>query len=296
MQNRLVQHADRPSRKCRCCRCAKNLLQPSPKPTASEATSDYTPAPQSITIGRRLSTEVERLRGVNAELTANLAEAKAKSLEAELHLQAALKSKEIDASAATAREEVLRAEAEQARTRTDTMSQSLAEVCVGFRENSGSFGGKARVMRLFRPIRFRVACRTFWSPPHVQYKPTRPSKERLFLVVHSEHYFQAIREQSGLLTETANAKVAAEVHEAKSRTAEVEVRTRLTLLVLRDVGGWSDLGGFFDVIKLSPTPVHVWGADNTWPTTPLQSVQSSTGVSLPIFKRCRYVYVPRWRA
>lgn len=34
---------------------------------------------------------------------------------------------------------------------------------------------------------------------------------------------QAIREQSGMLTETANAKVAAEVLEAKSRTAEVEV-------------------------------------------------------------------------
>lgn len=51
-------------------------------------------------------------------------------MELDLRLQAALKSKETDASAAAAREEVLRAEAEQARNRADTMSQSLAEVHV----------------------------------------------------------------------------------------------------------------------------------------------------------------------
>lgn len=77
---------------------------------------------------RRLSTEVERLRSANGQLTTNLAEAKAKCVELDLRLQAALKSKETDASAAAAREDVLRAEAEQARTRADTMSQSLAEV------------------------------------------------------------------------------------------------------------------------------------------------------------------------
>ena len=77
---------------------------------------------------RRLSTEVERLRGANGQLSTNLAEAKAKCVELDLRLQAALKSKETDASAAAAREEVLRAQAEQARTRADTMSQSLAEV------------------------------------------------------------------------------------------------------------------------------------------------------------------------
>lgn len=36
-------------------------------------------------------------------------------------------------------------------------------------------------------------------------------------------YTQAIREQSGLATETANAKVAAQILEEKSRAAEVEV-------------------------------------------------------------------------
>ncbi|CAM9091191.1 unnamed protein product [Ectocarpus fasciculatus] len=108
----------------------------------------------------RLSTEVERLRGENGHLTKGIAVAEARGSELELRLQAALKSKETDASAADAREEALRATAEQARTRADTMSQSLAE---------------------------------------------------------------AIREQSGLMTETANAKVAAEVLEAKSRAAEVEM-------------------------------------------------------------------------
>ncbi|CBJ27161.1 hypothetical protein Esi_0058_0033 [Ectocarpus siliculosus] len=107
----------------------------------------------------RLSTEVERLRGDNGHLRKGIAVAEARGSELELRLQAALKSKETDATAAAAREEALRATAEQARTRADTMSQSLAE---------------------------------------------------------------AIREQSGLLTETANAKVAAEVLEAKSRAAEVE--------------------------------------------------------------------------
>lgn len=75
-----------------------------------------------------MSTEVERLRGANERLSTNLEEAKATCVELDLRLQAALKSKETDASAAAAREEVLRAEVEQARTRADTMSQSLAEV------------------------------------------------------------------------------------------------------------------------------------------------------------------------
>lgn len=48
------------------------------------------------------------------------------------------------------------------------------------------------------------------------------NKTKLSLVVADGHT-QAIREQSGLVTETANAKVAAGVLEAKSRTAEVEV-------------------------------------------------------------------------
>ncbi|CAM9516260.1 unnamed protein product [Ectocarpus sp. 4 AP-2014] len=108
----------------------------------------------------RLTTEVERLRGENGHLTRGIADAEARGSELELRLQAALKGKETDAAAAAAREEALRATAEQARARADTMSQSLAE---------------------------------------------------------------AIREQSGLLTETANAKVAAEVLEAKSRAAEVEI-------------------------------------------------------------------------
>ncbi|CAM9472386.1 unnamed protein product [Ectocarpus sp. 13 AM-2016] len=108
----------------------------------------------------RLSTAVERLRGENGHLTRGIAVAEARGSELELRLQAALKSKETDAAAAAAREEALRATAEHARARADTMSQSLAE---------------------------------------------------------------AIREQSGLLTETANAKVAAEVLEAKSRAAEVEM-------------------------------------------------------------------------
>lgn len=68
------------------------------------------------------------MRGANGQLATNLAEAKAKCVELDLRLQAAIKSKETDASAATAREQVLRSEAEQARTRADTMSQSLAEV------------------------------------------------------------------------------------------------------------------------------------------------------------------------
>ncbi|CAM9362196.1 unnamed protein product, partial [Pylaiella littoralis] len=108
----------------------------------------------------RLSTEVDRLRGANKQLTKNLASTKAKCLELDLQLQAALKSKEMEASAAAVREGVLRTDAEQARSRADTMSQSLAE---------------------------------------------------------------AIREQSGLVTETANAKVAAGVLEAQSRTVEVEM-------------------------------------------------------------------------
>lgn len=82
--------------------------------------------------GRRSSTEVERLRGANGQLSTDLAEAKAKCVELDLRLQAALRSKETDASAAAAREEVLRTEAEQARTRADTMSQSLAEVSQPF--------------------------------------------------------------------------------------------------------------------------------------------------------------------
>lgn len=44
----------------------------------------------------------------------------------------------------------------------------------------------------------------------------------------ADGYTQAIREQSGLVTETANAKVVAGVLEAQSRTVEVEV------------GGWSE--------------------------------------------------------
>lgn len=77
---------------------------------------------------RRLSTEVDRLRAANEQLTKNVAAAKAKCLKLELHLQAALKSQETEASAAAARVEVFRSEAEQARNRTDTMTQSLAEV------------------------------------------------------------------------------------------------------------------------------------------------------------------------
>ncbi|CAB1113082.1 unnamed protein product [Ectocarpus sp. CCAP 1310/34] len=76
----------------------------------------------------RLSTEVERLRGENGHLMRGIADAEARGSELELRLQAALKSKEIDAAAGAAREEALRATAEQARARADTMSQSLAEM------------------------------------------------------------------------------------------------------------------------------------------------------------------------
>lgn len=81
----------------------------------------------------RLSREVDRLRGTNEQLTENVAATKAKCLELDLHLQAALKGKEMEASAAAAREGVLRTEAEQARSRADTMSQSLAEVKIYLR-------------------------------------------------------------------------------------------------------------------------------------------------------------------
>ncbi len=110
------------------------------------------PSPKLVAVGGRLSAEVEKLRGVNAQLTANLAEAKTKTLEGEIHLQAALKSKETDASAAAAREQVLRAEAEQARTRADTMSQSLAEV-----RTFGGFGaGKYRTRFVLVVDTYRV--------------------------------------------------------------------------------------------------------------------------------------------
>lgn len=78
--------------------------------------------------GYRLSAEIIRLKSANEQLTKTVAATKTKCLELDLHLQAALESKEMEASAASAREGVLRTEAEQARSRADTMSQSLAEV------------------------------------------------------------------------------------------------------------------------------------------------------------------------
>ncbi|CAM9302587.1 unnamed protein product [Scytosiphon promiscuus] len=108
----------------------------------------------------KLSTEIERQGVVNRQLTNGLTAAKAKTVELELRLQAALKGKETDASSAAAREAMLHAEVEQARARADTMSQTLAE---------------------------------------------------------------AVREQAGLVTETANAKVAAQILEEKSRAAEVKM-------------------------------------------------------------------------
>ncbi|CAM9103918.1 unnamed protein product, partial [Laminaria digitata] len=93
------------------------------------------------------------LRRANVQLTEAMAASKTKSSELEQHVKTLLKDKEAGESATAAREELLRAEIEQARTRADTMSQSLAE---------------------------------------------------------------AIRGQSGLVMETANAKAAAEILEAKN--------------------------------------------------------------------------------
>lgn len=67
------------------------------------------------------------------QLTEAMTASKTKSSELEQHVKTLLKDKEAGESAAAAREELLRAEIEQARTRADSMSQSLAEVCSAFR-------------------------------------------------------------------------------------------------------------------------------------------------------------------
>lgn len=76
----------------------------------------------------RLSSELERLAVVNAELTQSVTDAKVKCSELERRIEVVHKSKNDGGAAAAAREEALKAEVEQARAMAGRMSQSLAQV------------------------------------------------------------------------------------------------------------------------------------------------------------------------
>lgn len=135
-------------------RCAGSYIDSQNALPAQETSEKSRFSPQHLLLhnGCRLSTEIERQRGANAKLTEALAAAKAKSSELKHQGEAERKTAEADASAAVAREEVLRAEMEQARTRADAMGQSLAEVGPGSQTESPCLGD--RLPRLARGFLF----------------------------------------------------------------------------------------------------------------------------------------------
>lgn len=77
---------------------------------------------------RRLSTRIQELQASNSSLAESLSSAKVELSELGHLVEAAQKDKQSSAAAGAAREEVLRTEVEQARSRADTLSHSLAEV------------------------------------------------------------------------------------------------------------------------------------------------------------------------
>lgn len=76
----------------------------------------------------RLSSELERLAGVNAELTQSVTDAKGKCSDLERRIEVFRKSEKDGVAVAAAREEILKAEKEQARAMVGRMNQSLAQV------------------------------------------------------------------------------------------------------------------------------------------------------------------------
>lgn len=76
----------------------------------------------------RLSSELERLVGVNAELAQSVTDAKVKCSDLERRIEVFRKNEKDGMSAAAAREEALKAEVEQARAMVGRMSQSLEQV------------------------------------------------------------------------------------------------------------------------------------------------------------------------
>lgn len=76
----------------------------------------------------RLSTQIEQLQASNSSLAEALSAAKVKLSELGHQAKATQRDQDASTAAAAAREEVLRAELEQARARADTMSHSLSEV------------------------------------------------------------------------------------------------------------------------------------------------------------------------